>query len=63
MKINEKDLELIVHNLIIGEDFNNDDLECNNTRESIINIVILLYQEMNTITNIEDLKELIDTLL
>ena len=63
MKINEKDLELLIHNIILDQELNNSDLICNTTRESIINMIILLYQEINVIKNMDELKELVHTLL
>lgn len=63
MKINEKDLEQIIHNILNTYKLDNPDLECPETKKSLIEMILILYQECNSVSDTETLKEKINSML
>jgi putative phage-type endonuclease len=63
MKPNEKDLEQIIHNILNIYDLDNQDLECLETKQSLTEMIFTLYQECNSVSNTEIIKDKINTML
>ena len=65
MKINEKDLEQLIHTILNTYQLENPDLECEDTKKSLIEMILMLYCECNPVSesDIEPIKEKINSLL